>query len=36
MLKTRINAVPNRIVLHQPAASAVERLDFRQPGLSAA
>ena len=35
MLKTRINAVLNRIVrLHAPAALVVERLDFPLPGLS--
>ena len=35
MLKTRINAAMNRIVqFHAPTALAVERLDFRLPGLS--
>ena len=35
MLKTRINTTLNRIVqLHRPAELAVERLDFRLPGLS--
>lgn len=35
MLKTRINAALNSIVrVHAPASLVVERLDFRQPGLS--